>query len=435
MTNKIYQIAMDGPAGAGKTTVAKAVAKELDILYLDTGAMFRAMGLKALRMGISPDDEAAVSALVPDTRIDVTYENGQQHTLLDGEDVSDVIRTLEVSAAASSVGKWKAVRSMMLEQQRKIASQQSTLLDGRDIGTHVLPDAPFKFYLTATVTERARRRFLEMGEKEGLSLEEYEAQIAARDEQDMNREVAPLRRAEDAIYLDTTGMKPEEVIRRILNIVTVDEQFKGQTHVMRWLYKAARVVVPPIVHLVSPYKVIGTDIRKLKGPYLVCFNHTALWDALLAAEMLLPRKTAFMAKSSLFDKKFMRWIITAVGAVPVRRGEADTTAIKNALAVLDEGRIFAIFPEGTRNLKQDGSIAPFLSGAGLVALKAKVPVLPIYIHNGGKYRFMKPIEIYAGEPVDLSDMMGKRVNNSALEKCTGRIYEAMDELRKKAEKK
>jgi len=224
-------------------------------------------------------------------------------------------------------------------------------------------------------------------------------------------------------------------VRRIINIVTIDEQFKDQTPGMRLLYKVARVVVPPIVHLVSPYKVVGRDLRTLKGPYLVCLNHTAQWDALLSAVMLLPRKTSFMAKSTLFDKKFMQWLITAVGAIPVRRGEADTTAIKNALNVLDEGRLFVIFPEGTRNLKQDGSIAPFLSGAGLVAMKAKVPVLPVYIHNGGRYRFMKPVTIHVGDPVDLSDMMGKRVNNSALEECMDRIYRAMDELRKKAQKK
>lgn len=436
MADKIIQIAIDGPAGAGKSTVARAVAGELGILYLDTGAMYRAIGLKALEQGISPQDEAAVSAMVEPTEVRIAYSEGEQQIELDGRDVTELIRTNEVSAAASAVSQWRAVRLKMVELQREIARTQSMVLDGRDIGTFVLPDAPYKFYLTATVNERARRRYLEQQAK-GVDrpLEEYEAQIAARDKQDMEREFAPLRRAEDAVYVDSTGMKPQEVVKRIVNVVNNDELRRGYTFWMRAFYRLAKVVVTAMIHIGTPYRVVGGNLRGLKGPWLVCINHVAQWDALVTAEMFLPRKTSFMAKSSLFHHKAMNWIITALGAIPVRRGEADTSAIKKALNALEEGRVFAVFPEGTRNLKQDGSIAPLHTGAGLIAMKAKVPVLPIYIHHGGKYRFLHPFTVYMGQPVELSDLMGKRINNSLLEEVMDRIYQEMTRLKKIAEKR
>ncbi len=397
--------------------------------------MYRAIGLKALEQGLSPQDEQAVSAMMAHTSVKIAYSNGEQRIFLDGEDVTERIRTNEVSLAASAVSQWQAVRLKMVELQREIARSQSTVLDGRDIGTFVLPGAPYKFYLTATVAERAKRRYLEQQAKgEDRPLEEYEVQIAARDKQDMEREFAPLRRADDAILVDSTGMKPQEVVARIVNVIQLDERRSGSTFWMRTFYRAAKVVVPILLHFATPYRVVGGNLRGLKGPWLVCINHAALWDALVVAEMFLPRKASFMAKSSLFHHKAMNWIITALGAIPVRRGEADTSAIKKAVNALDEGRILAIFPEGTRNLKQDGSIAPLHTGAGLIAMKAKVPVLPIYIHHGGKYRFLHPFTIYMGQPVDLSDLAGSRVNSSLLEEVTGRIYQEMLRLKNIAEK-
>lgn len=213
-------IAIDGPVGAGKSSIADAVAARLHILHLDTGAMYRAAALHALRLGIDPTDEAAVSAACEKAQVGVRYEDGVQRTLLGEEDVSEQIRTREVSAAASTVSKWPAVRKRMVSAQRALAGTADMLIDGRDIGTNVLPDAPVKIYLTASSEERARRRWVQQRERgEDVSFEQVLCELNARDEQDMNRKTDPLRQARDAVLIDSTGMAPEEVVERIVRIV------------------------------------------------------------------------------------------------------------------------------------------------------------------------------------------------------------------------
>lgn len=213
-------IAIDGPVGAGKSSIADAVADRLGILHLDTGAMYRAVALYMLRRGIDPQDEAAVSAACEGAGVAVRYEDGHQRTLLCGEDVTNALRTGEVSAAASAVSKWPAVRARMVRAQRELAGTADMLIDGRDIGTNVLTDAPVKIYLTATAEERARRRCLQLREK-GVDTpyEQVLRELNARDEQDMRRETDPLRQAEDAVLVDSTGMTPEQVVERIARIV------------------------------------------------------------------------------------------------------------------------------------------------------------------------------------------------------------------------
>ena len=212
-------IAIDGPVGAGKSSIADAVAKRLGILHLDTGAMYRALGLKALRTGTDTEDEAAVCGLCRTLDLGVACGASGQKTLLDGEDVSALIRTPEVSMAASTVSRYAEVRKIMVRRQQELAAAQDMLLDGRDICTTVLPDAPVKIFLTASVEERARRRWKEMREK-GMpdSYEDVLKQIRDRDWQDTHREVEPLRQAEDAILLDTTEMSFEQVVAEILRL-------------------------------------------------------------------------------------------------------------------------------------------------------------------------------------------------------------------------
>ena len=209
-------IAMDGPVGAGKSTIADAAAKRLGILHLDTGAMYRALGLKALREGLDPGDEESMVALCGRLNLSVRVGAAGQETILDGEDVSGLIRTQEVSMAASTVSRYAPVRKRMVALQQELAASQDMILDGRDICTTVLPNAPLKIYLTASAEERARRRWKEMQAKgQTESFEEVLAQVRARDEQDMNRPVEPLRQAEDAVLLDTTDMTFDQVVDRI----------------------------------------------------------------------------------------------------------------------------------------------------------------------------------------------------------------------------
>jgi len=216
---KRLNIAMDGPVGAGKSSIADAVAARLGILHLDTGAMYRALGLKALRENLDVQDEERIVALCETLNLDVRVGSNGQETLLDGEDVSGLIRTPEVSMAASTVSRYARVRQRMVSLQQELAAAQDMILDGRDICLTVLPDAPLKIYLTASAEERARRRWTEMqakGEKD--TFEEVLAQVKARDEQDMNRPVEPLRRAKDAVLLDTTNLTFDQVVETIVNM-------------------------------------------------------------------------------------------------------------------------------------------------------------------------------------------------------------------------
>ena len=208
-----YNIAIDGPAGSGKSTVAKLLANDCHILYLDTGAMYRACALAALRAGIDVADEVQVCELMRDLALSVVYRDGVQHTLLGNEDVSALLRTPEVSMAASTISRHPSVRMKMVEKQREIAGKMSCVLDGRDIGTFVLPDADFKFYLTASPEVRAKRRYDEMVARgEQVDFEALKRDIAARDEQDSTRALAPLKKADDAILIDTSDMTVDEVL-------------------------------------------------------------------------------------------------------------------------------------------------------------------------------------------------------------------------------
>ncbi|MDO4484730.1 MAG: (d)CMP kinase [Clostridia bacterium] len=219
MNGKRLNIAMDGPVGAGKSSIADAVAGRLGILHLDTGAMYRAIGLCAIRTGTDLADEQAVTAMAADAEITVAHGQGGQHTYLNGEDVTGLIRTEQVSMAASAVAKYGDVRKLMVRLQQQLAAEQDMLVDGRDICLRVLPDANVKLFLTASAEERARRRYLEL-QKKG-STESYETvleDLKQRDAQDMNRAVDPLRPTEDAIIVDSTDLTFEQVVDKIIAI-------------------------------------------------------------------------------------------------------------------------------------------------------------------------------------------------------------------------
>jgi CMP/dCMP kinase len=212
-------IALDGPAGAGKSTIARLLARRLGILYLDTGAMYRAVGLKALRQKVSVRSETELASMLKKTRLEVEFHQDEQKIFVDGEDVTDAIRTPEVSRAASDVSALTVVRVRLVELQREIARRQSLVLDGRDIGTYVLPDAPYKFFLTASPQERTKRRLSDL-QARGNSSANYDqvlADLNYRDQQDSQRNLAPLRQADDAIFIDTTDLTPDEVIAAVLS--------------------------------------------------------------------------------------------------------------------------------------------------------------------------------------------------------------------------
>ena len=222
-----FNIAIDGPAGAGKSTIAKRVAAQLGFMYVDTGAMYRTIAVYLLREQVDCENEALLAQALDNISIGMKYGDGQQRMLLNGEDVTGLIRTQEVGQMASISSAKAIVREKLLALQRGLAAEHDVIMDGRDIGTRILPDADLKIYLTASTEARARRRFLELEQKgEHPSLEQIEAEIRERDTRDMNRSVAPLKQAEDAVLVDSSDMSIEQVTDRIVSLAKEKMQWK-----------------------------------------------------------------------------------------------------------------------------------------------------------------------------------------------------------------
>ena len=216
----MFKIAIDGPSGAGKSTVAKAVAKEMGIVYVDTGALYRTVGYYVRQKNVSPKDAEGVGKLLPEIKIEVKYENGVQNVYLNGENPGDKIRQPEISMYASAVSAIPAVRAFLLETQKEIARQNSVVMDGRDIGTVILPDAEVKIFMTASNEARAKRRYNELVAKgQDVKYEDVLSEMIERDQNDKNRDIAPAVPAADAIMMDNSDMSVEENVRAVLDII------------------------------------------------------------------------------------------------------------------------------------------------------------------------------------------------------------------------
>lgn len=217
---KTIQIAIDGPAGAGKSTISKTLAKELGYMYIDTGALYRTVGLHVYRKNIGLKETERMPGALSDMQVEMKYVDGQQHVLLCGEDVTGLIRTPEMSMYASAVSAVPQVRQALLDMQRQLAQTYDVIMDGRDIGTVVLPQAQIKIFLTATPEDRAQRRYLELQKKDpSIRFEDVLADLIERDHNDSTRAIAPLRPAEDAILVDTTGCTLEQAVQKMLDVV------------------------------------------------------------------------------------------------------------------------------------------------------------------------------------------------------------------------
>ena len=223
----MISIAFDGPAGAGKSSLSRAAAKELGFIYIDTGALYRTLGLKLLRLNIPTDNIDLVEPILKDTAVDIKFVDGEQHVFLDGEDVSALIRTPEVSMAASRCSALPPVRAFLLEKQRELARNNNVLMDGRDIGTVVLPNATVKIFLTASAEARAKRRYLELLEKgQKVEYQDVYDDMVKRDYEDSHRAIAPLKPAEDSVTVDTTEYNVEESLELLLK--TINERLESK---------------------------------------------------------------------------------------------------------------------------------------------------------------------------------------------------------------
>ncbi len=392
-------IAIDGPAGSGKSTVAKRVAEELGILYLDTGAMYRAVTLKALRNGVSMDNQEALTRLAAQVALDFQrMPDGSYHLLMDGEDVSEEIRTLAVSQNVSLVAAVPGVRAELVKQQQAIGARGGVVMDGRDIGTVVLPHADLKIFLTASLEERTRRRWLELTAK-GLNVtaEEIKADLTRRDAIDSGREVAPLRPAADSVTIDTSNLRIEEVVERVMALAAARKTLDPPG----LLYKICGTILYICLKLFYRFSVEGAEHLPATGPVIVACNHCSLLDPIVVGCSILQRPVSFMAKEELFRIPLLGPIIRKLGAFPVRRGKGDRAAIRAAVEVLKEGKVLGIFPEGTRY--KDNKLHPLRHGITLLAMETNARILPMIIRGTQQLNFFRfpKIKVYIGEAFQL----------------------------------
>lgn len=427
----VYTIAIDGPVGAGKSSVADEVARRLQILHLDTGAMYRAFAWQALREGIGVEDEAALCQLTERLMPEVRYIDGAQHTFIDGEDVTALIRTPEISMATSTISKIAGVRKAMVARQQELASRQSMLLDGRDIGTKVLPNATIKIYLTASPEERAKRRFDELQAKgDASTYEEVLSDVIRRDEQDSTREVDPLRPAEDAQILNTTGLTFEQVVEDVLRRVHIKlGHMPKPAEPFTPMYKAARAVAAFLFSVLMPVTYHHIERAQLDAPYILIGNHNCMLDPLVAGWKCYRYHIRFLGKKELVKIPPLRWLFQKLLMIDVDRHNMDMAAMRACLKTLREGHVLGIFPEGTRH--KEGVMENLESGIAMIALRSGAKILPAYITD--KPRLFKRIHVYYGQPFDVRDIAAGGVNKEACEETLERIKKTYQDFLKEHE--
>ncbi len=395
----MIRIAIDGPGGAGKSSVAKAVSKALGIIYVDTGALYRNIGLYMLDSGIDPKNREAVIPALSDIKIEMSFRDGRQVILLNGRDRGDEIRTPEASMAASSVSAIPEVRDFLLDLQRSTAKKNSVVMDGRDIGTVILPDAEVKIFLTASSKARAERRFKELRAKgSNVTFEQVYSEMVERDKNDSTRAVAPCVKAKDATLVDNSKLTEAETVQKILKIVK--KKTKDTTH----LYQVLKVIVSPIYRLIFNVRVKGKENIPREGGVLLCPNHLAAIDVITVG-VASPRQITCIAKKELFSIPLLGGLIKALGAVKIDRGGADVGAIKAAVSAIENGRTVVIFPQGHRCPGVNLESTEIRHGAGFISYHAKCDVIPVCINvKKGKYGIFRKTEIIFGAPIRYSSL-------------------------------
>jgi len=428
----MFQIAIDGPSGAGKSTIAKAIAAKMGIVYVDTGALYRTIGYFVRQNGVAQTDAEGVIALLPNIKIEVKYENGTQCVYLNGENLGDRIREPEISMYASTVSKIPEVRSFLLDTQRSIAAANSVVMDGRDIGTVILPNAEVKIFLTASNEKRAERRVAELKAK-GMEVtyEEVLSDMIARDEQDRNRDIAPAVPAEDSILLDTSNYTLEQSIDKAIEIIESTLAKKKDKRSL--FYRFGRFVLKGPVRLLYRVKIVGRENEPEDGGFLICCNHLAALDVLLIAVALKKHQPCFMGKKELFKIPVLSGAIRALGAYPVDRGGGDVGAIKNSIRLLQKGHCVAIFPQGTRQPNKDPRDTKVRNGAAMIAMHANATVLPINIYREGySPKCFRRTVVSIGKPIPFSAFGYDREASGEYARISEEIFGQICELGEEA---
>jgi len=420
----MLKIAIDGPSGAGKSSVAKAVAKELSIVYVDTGALYRTIGLFMTEKGISTTDKDAVVSALPEISIELKYVDGKQIILLNGCDVGDNIRTPEIAMAASNVSAIPEVRAFLLDTQRDIAKKNSVIMDGRDIGTVILPDAEVKIFLTASPEARAKRRYDELIAKgQDVNYDEIYRGMVERDKNDSTRAVAPCVPAEDAVFLDNSKLTPEQTVAKVIKII------KKKAKKKKNFYMKAHKIIAPIIRFFQRVKAYGLENVPKDGGIIICSNHIAAKDVILIAAAC-PRQIRFVAKKELFKVPVIGWLIKKLDAIKLDRGGGDVGAIKTTINLAKDGEIVSIFPQGHRYPGVDPATTPIKNGAGMIAYHSACNVLPVSIvTKNDKYHLFGRVKIYFGKPISNDEFNFQNGGSDEYRAATEKIFAEIIKLR------
>ncbi len=415
----MIRIAIDGPGGAGKSSVAKAIAKKLGIIYVDTGALYRSIGLHMLKHGIEIANTDAVVSELNNFTLELKFLDGRQTILLDGEDVGDTIRTPEVSMAASAVSAIPKVREYLLDMQRDTARKNSVIMDGRDIGTVILPNAEVKIFLTASPEARAKRRYDELIAKGAdVTYEKVFFEMVERDRNDSTREIAPCKQADDALLLDNSDLTAEQTVDAVIAIIKKKQRkLNKKTGYMR-----LHAVLAPMIRFFQRVKVTGKENVPKDGGFLICANHIAIRDVFMIAASC-PRQIKFVAKKEIFKVPVIGSLVKWLGAIKLDRGGGDVGAIKAAVKQVEEGNIVAIFPQGHRYPGVNPATTPKKNGAALIAFHSGGDIIPVCIKTRkDKYTFFCKKEVIFGEVIKNEELGFENGGSAEYRIVTDKIF-------------
>lgn len=421
----MLSVAIDGPSGAGKSTVARAVAQKLNYIYVDTGALYRAVALYFVQHSITAEHLEMVEKSLSDIVVEIKFINHEQHVFLNREDVTDKIRTSQISMMASAISALPKVREFLLDLQRNIAKENNVIMDGRDIGTVVLPNANIKIFLTASIRERARRRYKELKQQETqITFEQVLEDIKKRDENDSNRAQAPLCQSDDAVLVDSTHLSFRKTVQRILKIIKSSSGEQDYQSIR--FYNIGQVVCNIFFYLYYNIQVEGIEnLPPVNTGFVMCSNHQSYLDPVLMGLKLKNRYLVFMAKDSLFHQPILAPIIKKLGAFPVKQNSKDRKAIELATSRVKQGRILALFPEGTRSL--NGKLLRPKSGAIVIAAKTGADVVPVAIKYYGKHPRAK-IRVSFGKPIKSTELHIEDGNSKSIKEATKMMWKRVTDL-------
>ncbi len=440
----MFIVAIDGPAGTGKGTIAKLVAERLGLVNIDTGATYRCITLAMLKENVKIDETEKIKEILEKSKIEFKNENGEQLVFLNNEDVTKQIRSNDVNNMVSLVSSLKFVRYKMVDLQRSLAEGKDVIMEGRDIGTYVFPNADVKIYLDTTAEERARRR-QKQNEEQGIksTYEEVLKNIIARDENDKNKEMGALKIAEDAVVVDGTYDSIEKNTQKVIDIINEKKNTiinkknasssENQPKIIEKMKvtkkepifkviqrEILRTILWVIYKIVYRVKVIGKENVPKDGSFILCGNHVDFYKVPVIELFTTGRKRVyFMAKIELLKKPILRWFAYLFNVIPVKRGKNDMNAMKQSLQALNQGYILGIFPEGTTNgLSKKVKVK---TGTAYMALRTGTKVLPV----GMKVTKTNKIIVNIGKPLDYSSKKQKNPEKELLESTTKEIMDTI----------